>query len=576
MENNQITYLKGLIAFNNRILDFADSLKDESEKALYYSIVDRNLMEMYEVHYQSIQETPLAELLDTLFARLCEPYGILPPSYSTMLDYDCLLSSISRHLTMVEDTGCELPAISLVSRTKYLKVRAVTQYGERTFLIMSSYPNDTLRIKTGEYYVDELISYHASTYLGTILKDSVAIVEKTWCRIIRDTNLEYNTNSIEQYLEDALPNRTLFGKVVKIQTVNAIGGAVLPQSVSGKRIKVARPTSAETSGRYIKRSLDNTGECVFYYPKDDATSVYRYLNNKISEIGKSKKLVRIPTLYVSLYRTDTRRSKIFNILKQALRLKFKVYVLIELRARFDEAQNLSIAKKLTALGANVAFSKDAKVHAKCITLDYEYKDSMRGGLSVISTGNFNSTTNKLYKDITILTTCSREAIKIESLFAQFFDLPDNNLLSRMFKYEKDSVLSTVLDNIQKESHPEGNIFIKVNTLTLEEVIAPLLAAADAGCKITLSVRGACIVPPHKNITVYHEYGTLLEHARVYAFGDKVYISSADLMPRNMKSRYEYMYKVESVEAKEKILANTLHTKVKTGRHLWRSFEEKPE
>jgi polyphosphate kinase len=278
----------------------------------------------------------------------------------------------------------------------------------------------------------------------------------------------------------------------------------------------------------------------------------------------------VEEIYVSLYRVAS-DSKIVNALISAARNGKKVFVLVELKARFDEANNIKWAKKLKAAGARIIYSVTAlKVHAKValVKLRAGSRTLYRG---LLATGNFNENTARFYTDHILLTGNHSLLREMELLFIFLSKKqnPDNakvkpfkNLLVAQFNLQ-DRFMELIDNEIsnQQKGLP-AFITIKMNNLEEEKLIGKLYEASNAGVKIRLIVRGICRLIPgiagqSENIMVTRIVDRYLEHGRVFVFGNngntQVYMGSADWMNRNIYHRIEVCFPVYDETIKEEIL-----------------------
>jgi len=254
------------------------------------------------------------------------------------------------------------------------------------------------------------------------------------------------------------------------------------------------------------------------------------------------------SIRITLYRVG-KNSPIVKALIDAANNGKQVTAVVELRARFDEENNLIWAKALEDAGAHVIYGIPGfKVHAKVAQVIRRDKDKLKTYLH-FSTGNYNEQTAKLYTDISYFT--SREEFMDDSI--TFF-----HILTGFSKKKKLNKLamsptqmkSTLLGLIkqEREKGSEGRIIAKMNSLVDSDVIKALYKASKAGVRIDLIVRGICCLKPaiegvSENIRVVSLIGKYLEHSRIFYFKHsepKVFISSADWMPRNLEKRYELM------------------------------------
>ena len=258
----------------------------------------------------------------------------------------------------------------------------------------------------------------------------------------------------------------------------------------------------------------------------------------------------VKTIKITLYRL-AKVSHVVSSLINAAKNGKKVLVQIELQARFDEENNISFAEKLEAAGVQLIFGVPGlKVHTKiCVIERLEGKKMRRYGF--ISTGNFNESTAKIYTDYTLFTSHQKILKDVQKVF-NFFEV---NFKLKKYKHlivsphYTFSSLSRLVDN-EIEQHKAGKparIRLKLNNITNYKIIDKLYQASSAGVPIDMIVRGVCCLVPgvkgmSENIKVISIVDKFLEHPRVYLFengGDpKMYISSADLMTRNIDNRVE--------------------------------------
>jgi len=262
-----------------------------------------------------------------------------------------------------------------------------------------------------------------------------------------------------------------------------------------------------------------------------------------------------------LYRTAN-PSRIVNALIKAAQNGKQVTALVELKARFDEANNLVRAEQLQNAGVHVIYGvKNFKTHAKICLIVRREKTGLRRYLH-LGTGNYNESTAKIYTDISYLTA---DPVYGEDA-SLFFNVVTGR--SKVLNFQKMApaptyMKSTILGNIESETNRAksgevGRIQAKVNSLQDRDIIKALHKAAEAGVQINLCVRGiCCFASDLPNVHVVSVIDRLLEHSRVFSFfqgGDPlVYFASADWMVRNLDKRVELMVPVEDRASKEKLL-----------------------
>ncbi len=275
-------------------------------------------------------------------------------------------------------------------------------------------------------------------------------------------------------------------------------------------------------------------------------------------------------IYQTLYRT-TSQSPIVNALEKAARKGKSVTVMIELKARFDEENNLKIARRLENVGAHVLLSHSKlKTHAK-LCLIKRKEDNDIAYYAHLGTGNYHPVTAKIYTDLSLFTAnkeIGQDIIDIFSYMGGEIEKLSLKKLSYAPHYIGSDILNLIDEEIQnaKKGKP-AEIWAKMNSLLETDIINKLYKASQAGVKITLNIRGICalkagIAGLSENIKVFSVMGRFLEHSRVFIFAAgyhlnaekaKIYISSADWMFRNIHRRIEVMAPIESVTVKKYIL-----------------------
>lgn len=272
----------------------------------------------------------------------------------------------------------------------------------------------------------------------------------------------------------------------------------------------------------------------------------------------------------TLYRVSG-DSPIIDALIEAANNGKQVTALVELKARFDEENNIEWAKKLEQAGVHVIYGLPGlKIHGKAILVVRKEDDEIRRYVH-LGTGNYNDVTARLYTDLGMFTVNESIAQDISMLF---------NKLSGYSQYDNwhkisvapTSLRPTFMDLIDREIENvkkggKGLIYAKMNALIDDKIIDKLYEASQAGVEINLIVRGMCSLIPglegiSDNIHVHSIVGEFLEHSRIYYFyndgKDELYMASADWMQRNLDRRIEILFPVEEKEAKEKVM-NVLET-----------------
>ncbi len=267
----------------------------------------------------------------------------------------------------------------------------------------------------------------------------------------------------------------------------------------------------------------------------------------------------------TLYRVSG-DSPIVAALAKAAENDKQVTVLVELKARFDEENNIEWAKKLEESGCHVVYGLVGfKVHSKLLLIVREEEDGIRRYVH-LSTGNYNDKTAKLYTDIGIFTcreTFGADVSGMFNLLTGYSDPPQWKKLSVAPLNLRKTFISLIQSEIEQvKTGKEGHIIAKMNALVDKEIIKELYKASVAGVKIDLIVRGmSCLrsgIPGvSDNIRVVSIVGRLLEHSRVFYFANgglpKVFLSSADWRPRNLDRRVEALFPVDQRDLRERII-----------------------
>ena len=287
----------------------------------------------------------------------------------------------------------------------------------------------------------------------------------------------------------------------------------------------------------------------------------------ISFLKESALDPKVKTIKITLYRV-AEESRVIKALINAARNGKRVIVQIELRARFDEAANIHWAEKMKSEGIELIFGiKGLKVHSKiCVIERKESPETVRYGF--VSTGNFNESTAKIYTDYTLFT-ANQSLLKDFDLIFDFFD---RTYIINKYKhlivsphFTRSKFYSLIENEINKSKKGEvAFIKMRMNSLVDDQIIDALYKASQEGVKVKIVVRGICTLVPgipnfSENIEVISIIDKFLEHPRLYIFAnggiESVYISSADLMRRNLDHRVEVTCPILDNDIKNEILDN---------------------
>ncbi|MDO5717193.1 MAG: polyphosphate kinase 1 [Tissierellia bacterium] len=296
-------------------------------------------------------------------------------------------------------------------------------------------------------------------------------------------------------------------------------------------------------------------ERLFIYPYEDMSHFLDLLEEASTD-------PRVLSIKMTIYRLSE-HSKVVSHLIRAAENGKDVTVLMELRARFDEQNNIDYSETLYDAGCNIIYGIPGfKVHSKICLITYRDGKEIRT-ITQVGTGNYNENTSKLYTDISYMTGDKALGEDGENFFRNM-SLGHLDGTYQMLKTSPHGFKSMILSHMDREisKGEEGFVFCKFNSLSDEDCIMKLAACSEARVDVKLIIRGICCIQPGipgrtDHMEIRSIVGRFLEHARVYIFGrgeDRVvYISSADLMTRNTQRRVEIATPIENPRLQEKIL-----------------------
>jgi len=308
-------------------------------------------------------------------------------------------------------------------------------------------------------------------------------------------------------------------------------------------------------------------DILLHHPYDSFSSVVNFV----------QAAARDPEVLVikqTLYRVGT-NAPVVNALLEAVENGKQVAVLVELKARFDEENNIGWARELEKAGVHVVFGHliyglvGLKTHAKITLVVRRESNGLRRYVH-LGTGNYNATTARIYEDLGLLTCQHDMGMDVTALFNSLTGYSRQNSYHQLLVAPV-SLRNGIIERIGREirsheDHGNGRLIFKMNALTDPEIINQLYRASQAGVQIDLIVRGICSLCPgvagvSENIRVRSIIGRFLEHSRVYYFGnhgdEEIFLGSADMMQRNLNTRVEALFPVESHELRTIILEKML-------------------
>lgn len=309
-------------------------------------------------------------------------------------------------------------------------------------------------------------------------------------------------------------------------------------------------------------SLIKQKDILLHHPYDSFAPVIDF----IKEASQDPDVLAIKQ---TLYRVGS-NSPIVKYLIEAAERGKQVAVLVELKARFDEENNIFWARKLEEAGVHVIYGLvGLKTHAKMTMVVRKESEGVQRYVH-LSTGNYNSSTAKLYTDLGFFTADKDIAKDVADIFNLLTGYSNQKEFSKLFVSPintRNKFLGLIEREIQnKKNGGEGHIIFKFNSLVDTALIAAMYEASSQGVKIDLIVRGICCLKPQvsglsENIKVRSIIGRFLEHSRIYYFfnngKEELYLSSADLMQRNLDRRVEDTFPIENKNIKQTIINSIL-------------------
>lgn len=511
---------------------------------------------------------------------------------------DFFVQKLSPELvTIILNDLAEFPVLK--DTVGYLAIKMVMKKKSEVRYAMIEIPNTINRFvvlpseddKQYVILIDDVIRH----YLGTIFNIfDYESVSAHMIKITRDAQLEIDSDLSKSMFEKISssvkdrrigePVRFIYDELIETDTLNFFRD----------KMHIVSTDSIIPGGKYHNRrdymKFPNLGRFDLLYKTNDPLPIPE-LNMEgsiLQKISKKDYLLNAPfqsfsyvtkflreaaldpdvtTIKITLYRL-AKNSQIVSSLINAAKNGKKVTVQIELQARFDEASNIFYSEQMQTEGIELIFGiKGLKVHCKvCVIERIENSKLRRYGF--ISTGNFNEQTAKVYTDVTLFTSHQRILKDISKVF-EFFDIN-----YRLYRYKHlivsphytRSRFNKLIENETTNAleGKEAYIKLKMNSLYDFEIINKLYDASNAGVKIQLEIRGICSLIPgvpgmSENIEAISIVDNYLEHSRIYIFGNagnaQVFISSADMMTRNLDGRVEVTCPIYDSEIKQELIDN---------------------
>jgi polyphosphate kinase len=447
------------------------------------------------------------------------------------------------------------------------------------------------QFKTKFIWLEDLIKANLS-----FLFPEMEILESHIFRITRDTDIEIQEDEADDLLELIEENirQIRFGSIVRLEVEHTMPEFLINILVENLEITrndvhiIDGPLGLKDVLILHDLPIHQLKEKPFYpvIPKvfeddEDIFSVIRKRDIIIHHPYESFKPVidfikqatldpDVLAIKQTLYRVGINSPVVKYLIEAAERGK-QVAVLVELKARFDEENNIYWARELEKVGAHVVYGLlGLKTHAKMTLVVRKELDNVKRYVH-LSTGNYNATTAKIYTDLGFFTTNEEICEDVSDIFNFLTGYSKQSEFNKLFLAPinlRQKTFDLILREIENiKAGGEGKIIIKINSIVDPAFITALYEASNVGVKIHLIVRGVCCLIPgvpglSENIKVTSIVGRFLEHSRIFYFynngKEEVYLSSADLMERNLDRRVEISFPIEDSNCKDYIINKILN------------------
>ena len=442
----------------------------------------------------------------------------------------------------------------------------------------------------GRYILSENIVLH---YIGKVFK-GYKVIGKSLIRVVRNADIDADALYDEdldyrEFMADLMKERKKLSPV-RLDMSREIDGSVVESlcrylDVSPERVfrseapldlsfvftiqdhlrmnpelfyerRVPQKSASFRDGESILKQIEEEDK-LLSYPYESIRPFLRMLN----EAAEDDNVISIK---MTLYRL-AKQSKIVEALCEAAENGKEVVVLVELRARFDEENNIRWSRMLEKAGCQIIYGLEGfKVHSKLCLITKKGKDGIEY-ITQIGTGNYNEKTARLYTDLSLMTANEQigmDAARVFQALTKGETVEESDHLLVAPKCLQNRIIDMIEEEIEhKKNGEDAYIGLKLNSLTDKRIIDKLVEASQAGVPINMIIRGiSCLIPGVKgqteNIRIISIVGRFLEHSRIYIFGcgerRKYYISSADFMTRNTVKRVEVAAPVCAPAIKERI------------------------
>jgi polyphosphate kinase len=435
-------------------------------------------------------------------------------------------------------------------------------------------------------------------WLGSLIKDNLnllfpgmEVIEAHRFRITRDTDIELQEDEADDLLrviEENIRQRK-FGNVVRLEVEKDMPDFMIDTLTENLEITksdvhiIDGPLGLSDLMTLYNLPVHQLKDKPYYpvIPKvfDEEENIFSLISQKnilihhpyhsfnpvIDFLKQAAKDPEVLAIKQTLYRVGT-DSPIVKYLIEAAERGKQVAVLVELKARFDEQNNIFWAKELEKVGVHVVYGLvGLKTHAKMALVVRKETDGVKKYVH-LSTGNYNIETTKLYTDFGFFTKDEEICADVSDIFNYLTGYSKQNEFRKLFIAPinmREKIISLILREIENvKNGSQGKLVFKLNALVDPTIISALYEASNHGVKIELIVRGICCLVPQvkglsENIRVISIVGRFLEHSRIFYFynngEEEIYLSSADMMQRNLDRRVEIAFPIENFKLKKEII-----------------------
>ena len=626
LENRELSWLK----FNKRVLEEATAPETPLLERLSFSaIYQSNLDEFFMVRVGALTEEArsgsrkkdsrsgmtAAEQLDAVFTAVRRTQPDVEDAYRKTMDE--LAAHGFRHVTMASATEEErsflelyfkremkpfisgivvndaLPFPFLKNKEIYAVVRLSAKKNVAIGIVPVNHEHSERIIPLSKDGKRFILEEEVVLHFAHLMFKSYKVLDRALIRVTRSADIMVSGKGAEfrDRMEELVVKRTKLAPV-RLEISDEFSREALDYICRKLKLKYSRvftshipldlsylfelqELDADPALHYIPRqprkpaALSDTKPVFSQIKSRDLLLSYPFESMNLSFIRllqESASDPKVTSIKITLYRL-ARNSQVVDALCTAAEQGKEVLVMIELRARFDEANNIEWSKQLQAAGVKVIYGpKDYKAHSKLLLITRKAQGGGFDYVTQVGTGNYNEKTSALYTDLMLLTADRDIAADAEDVFNA---LLNGTLVEKTRKLLvsplalRPQVLAMMDEQIAiAKNGGKGYIAAKVNSLCDKVIMDKMAEASQAGVKIDLVIRGICCLIPGvpgytDNITVRSIVGRFLEHSRIFIFGtdgkeQKIYIGSADYMSRNTIRRVEVAAPVEDEKLKKRI------------------------